>query len=326
MDQLRSLRVFVQVMATGSFTKAAQALDMTPAVVTRAVADLEAHLGARLLNRTTRRLALTVVGEAYLDQAKRILMDLDDADALAGVSITQPRGRLRVICPPAFAVHQLARHLPRFRSLYPRIGLELEAPGPVGIANENFDVSILSVVQNSLQGDFIARQLACSSFIACAAPSYLARRGRPSHPDDLLQHDGLLPAVASVRHELTLHRHTPELSPLVGNTVTVQLPPLALSTTHIDMIFASTVAGLGIAGLPSFVAAEAIRDGRLERVLPQWHGTTLTLYAAIPTRKHTPASTRIFIDFLVQTFGGKNQDPWLAAASKGSHSNTSPKA
>ena len=131
MDQLRALRVFVRVIAEGSFAGAARALDLAPAVVTRSVAELEQHLGARLLNRSTRRIALTEIGEAYLARARRILADLEDADALAGASTRQPRGSLRVLCPPAFAVHQLARHLPAFRARYPQLGLELSTPGPV---------------------------------------------------------------------------------------------------------------------------------------------------------------------------------------------------
>jgi DNA-binding transcriptional LysR family regulator len=214
MDQLRSLRVFARVIAEGSFAGAARALDLAPAVVTRAVAELEEHLGARLLNRTTRRLALTEIGEAYLERARRILRELDDADALAGASTKQLRGSLRVLSPPAFAVHQLARHLPRFRAKYPQVGLEVTAPGPVDMADENFDVSIVSVGQQPLQGDFIARRLARSAF-------------------------------------------------------------------------------------------------RLERVLPQWRGVSLTVYAATPTRKHVPARTKAFVDFLVQTFGGSDSDPWL---------------
>jgi DNA-binding transcriptional LysR family regulator len=314
MDQLRALRVFVRVIAEGSFAGAARALDLAPAVVTRSVAELEQHLGARLLNRTSRRLALTEIGQAYLERARRILGELDDADALAGASTRQPRGSLRVLCPPAFAVHQLAGQLPRFRSLYPALELEISAPGPVDAADENFDVSIVSVGQQPLQGDFIARRLARSTFVVCAAPGYLDRRGRPMHPDELLQHDGVLPAVSAVRRELTLYRDD-GTAPDDGSAsvVTIPTPPAALSTSHIDMLLAAAVAGLGIAGLPSFVADAALRDGRLERVLPHWRGLALTLYAAIPTRQHVPARTRALVDFLVQCFGGEDRDPWLSA-------------
>lgn len=134
------------------------------------MAELERHLGARLLNRTTRRIALTDIGAAYLENARRILAELDDADALAGASTKQPSGILRVLCPPAFAVHQLAQHLPRFRAQYPRLSLEIAAPGAVDAAHQDYDVSILSVGQQPLAGDFVARPLARSSFIICASP------------------------------------------------------------------------------------------------------------------------------------------------------------
>lgn len=126
---------------------AARVLDVAPAVVTRAVSDLEDHLGVRLLNRTTRKLALTEVGEDYLERAKRILADLDDADAVAGAVNKTPNGTLRILCPPAFATHQLVRHLPIFRQRFPGIQLELLAAGPVEAADESFDVSILSIGQ-----------------------------------------------------------------------------------------------------------------------------------------------------------------------------------
>lgn len=311
MDQLRSLRVFSQVIAEGSFAGAARTLDLAPAVVTRAVSDLEEYLGARLLNRSTRRLALTEIGEVYLERAKRVLGDLDDADALASSANREPTGALRIVCPPAFASHQLAKCLPHFHKRYPRIQLELATPGPITAADENFDISILSIGQQPLQGDFVVRQLASSSFVICAAPAYLDRRGRPQQPDDLLLHDGLLPAVAALRRELTLFRQVADTGSGAHNVVHLPIRAAVLSSGHLDVIFAAAVAGLGVAGLPSFMLVDALRDGRLERVLPEWLGGHLRLYAAMPTRKHVPARTRVFMDFLVQTFGGKQDDPWL---------------
>lgn len=313
MDQLRSMRVFMRVIADGSFAAAARGLDMAPAGVTRAVAELEAHLGARLLNRSTRRLALTDTGQAYLERAQRILAELDDADALAGAATRQPSGKLRVLCPPAFAAHQLVPQLPRFRNQYPQITLELATPGAVEEADEDFDVSIVSVGQQPLQGDFIARPIARSAFMVCAAPDYLERRGRPQQPDELLAHDAVLPAVSALRRELTLLRQSPNAGP--ADAVTIPTPAPVLVTPHLETMLAAAVAGLGIAGLPSFMVETALRDGRLEHLLPQWRGVTLGLYAAVPTRRHLPARTRVFIDFLAQAFGGGDHDPWWPAAS-----------
>lgn len=308
MDQLRAMRVFLRVVADGSFAGAARALDLAPAVVTRAVADLEAHLGTRLLQRTTRRIALTDAGAAYRERVQRIVAELDDADAAAGESTRDPGGTLRVLCPPAFAAHQLAAQLPRFRERCPRVSIELTASGPVEAADESFDVSIVSVGAQPMSGDFVARPLARSAFVVCASPAYLERRGRPAAPDELLQHEGLLPAVAALRRELTLFREG------VGKgspPVSVPVPVAALATAHLDTLLAAALAGLGIAGLPSFVASAALRDGRLERVLPGWRGVSLALHVAMPTRRHVPARTRAFVDFLVQAFGGEDRDPWL---------------
>lgn len=313
MDQLRALRVFLRVVSEGSFAGAARALDLAPAVVTRAVADLERHLGTRLLQRTTRRIALTDAGAAYRERAQRIVAELDDADAAAGESTRQPRGELRVLCPPAFAAHQLAARLPRFRERHPRVSIELSASGPVETADQNFDVSIVSVGMQPMSGDFVARPLVRSAFVVCASPAYLQRRGRPAGPDDLLQHEALVPAVAALRRELTLFREGARKEP---SSVSIPVPAAALATSHLDTLLGAAVAGLGVAGLPSFVADAPLRDGRLERVLPEWRGVSLALYVAVPTRRHLPARTRAFVDFLLDAFGGEDRDPWLDPPSR----------
>ncbi len=314
MDQLRAMRVFARIIDEGSFAKAARALDLAPAVVTRLVAELEEHLGARLINRTTRRLALTDTGEAYLDRVRQILIEVEEAEALAGSATTDPRGHLRVLLPPAFAVHQIAKHLPRFRARYPRITLEFSVPGPVESVDENFDVTILMLGRKPLSGDFIAWRLARSEVVMCATPEYLDRRGRPQHPNDLLQHDAIMPTPPGAPRELSFHAGAAGDDEPGGVSVTIVPPVSILNTNHIDTNYAVALTGMGIAGLPSFVAEDALLEHALERVLPHWHLLTVTVYAATPTRKHMPARTRAFIDFLVATFGGEDRDPWLAAA------------
>ena len=303
MDRLHSMRVFSRVIDEGSFAAAARQMNLSAAVVTRLVADLEEHLGARLINRTTRRLALTNTGEVYLDRVRHILAEIDEAEALAGADAAEPRGHLRVLCPPAFAVHQVAKHLPQFRAAYPRVTIDLSAPGPVESVDENFDVTIINSTRPLADGEFIARRLARSELIVCASPEYLDRRGRPQHPDELAPHDAMIPGFA---RELTFHRG--------AEALTLVPPRPALSTRHIDTLYAAALAGMGIGGLPSFVVADALLEHALERVLPQWRLFDTTLYAAMPTRKHVPARTRAFIDFLVACFGGEDRDPWLLAA------------
>ncbi|MEO8524332.1 MAG: LysR family transcriptional regulator [Caldimonas sp.] len=310
MDRLSSMRAFSRVIEEGSFAAAARELNLSPAVVTRLVADLEEHLGARLINRTTRRLSLTDTGEAYLERVHHVLTEIDEAEAFATASSAEPRGQLRVLCSPAFAVHQLARHLKVFRSRYPRVSIELSVPGPVETVDENFDVTILTEGRRPLEGGFVARRLARSEVITCASPDYLDQRGRPQHPRDLVDHEAMVP---SFMRELTFHTRSDNADG-PSESFTLDRPRAGLSTIHTDTLYAAALAGMGITGLPSFVAEEALLENALERVLPCWHLLSTTLYAGMPTRKHVPARTRAFVDFLVETFGGEDRDPWLIAA------------
>lgn len=314
MDQLRAMKVFSRVVDEGGFARAARALDMAPPVVTRMVAELETHLGARLLNRTTRSLALTEVGEAYLEKVRAILIEVEEAEALASEATTEPRGNVRVLCPPAVAVHQLAKHLPRFRAAYPQVTIEIAAPGPVETLDESYDITILSA-RGALQGDFVARRLARSEVILCASPEYLEHRGRPSHPSELTGHDAVMPPVSELQRGLTFVSGQWGDDEPGGETYTVVIPgrPM-LATTHIDTMYAAALAGLGVAGLPSFVVEDALLEHALERMLPEWRLFDTVLWAAMPTRKHVPARTRALLDFMLETFGGEDRDPWLAAA------------
>jgi len=310
MDQLRAMRVFARVIEAGGFAKAAAAMDIAPAVATRLVAELEEHLGARLINRTTRRLALTDVGEDYLERVRSILGEVDDAEAAAGLATAEARGRLSVLSPPGFTVHQLAKHLPRFRALHPKVSLELTVNYSVDTPDENHDVTIIVQRARPIEGAFIARHIATSEVVLCATPEYLELHGRPTHPRDLAHHDTLMPLPPSEQRELTFRPAWGDGEPAVVELK--KLPPL--TTTHTDTLYAAALAGLGIAGLPSFMAEDALLEQALERVLPQWHMRTVTLFAAMPTRKHVPMRTRAFVDFLVATFGQHRRDPWLASA------------
>jgi len=310
MDQLRAMRVFAGVVDARSFAGAARALDLAPAVVTRLVAELEESLGARLLNRTTRRVTLTEIGEAYLERARRILADVDEAAALTSAATTEPRGHVRVLVPPALAVHQLAKRLPRFHEQYPQVTIELHSPGPVTSPDESFDISIVHS-RDPLDGDFVARRLARSETIAVASPEYLDRRGRPQHPSELLGHDSLLPLT--MQHEGIMFRRG-GASDEAAERFTLRPGRGLLSTANLDTHYAAALHGLGIAGLPSFQIEDALLENALERVLPEWRLGSSTIWACLPTRKFVPARTRALLDFLIEVFGGADRDPWLLAA------------
>ena len=320
MDQLKAMKVFARVVDEGGFAKAARALDMAPPVVTRIVAELENHLGARLLNRTTRSIGLTETGEHYLEKVRAILIDVKESEALASESTKVPRGHLRLLCPPAVAVHQLAKHLPRFQAQFPEVTLEIDSPGAVETVNEAYDVTIFSR-RDAPDGDFIARRLARTEVVVCAAPEYLDRRGRPQHPRDLADHEAVIPPISSVARGLVFYSGPVGLGSGQGQGdgagETYTLAPqrhAALSTSHIDTMYAAALAGLGITGLPSYVIEDALLEHALERVLPEWRLFDVTLWAGMPSRRHLPARTRAFLDFLLSIFGGEDCDPWLSAA------------
>lgn len=310
MDSLRAMRVFSQVIAEGSFAGAARALDMAPAVVTRLVAELEEHLGARLMNRTTRRIALTEVGESYLERVRQILADVDEAEAMASASVTEPRGHVRMLMPPAVAVHQLAKHLPEFHAQYPLVTLEIVANGPVETVDDSFDLTI-ALLRKPLDGNFVARRLARTEVITCASPDYLDRRGRPSHPREIQHHDVLIPPISELQRGITFNRGSGDED---GESFTAVPRRGVLSTINVDTNYAAALSGLGIAGLPSFVIEDALMEHALERVLPEWRLFSSTLWVCMPTRQHVPARTRALLEFLLKIFGGEDRDPWLAAA------------
>lgn len=307
------MKVFAKVVDEGAFAKAARALDMAPPVVTRMVAELEAHLGARLLNRSTRSLALTEVGEQYLDKVRQILLEVEESEALASESTKVPRGHLRVLCPPAIAVHQLAKHLPRFQAAYPQVTVELESPVSVETVSDAHDVTLFAS-REAPDGDFVARRLARTEVVVCASPEYLNRRGRPDHPSELNGHEAIIPPLNLLARGLNFVSGGRPGEPGFETYTLVSRRHPALATTNIDTMYAAALAGLGIAGLPSYVIEDALLEHALERVLPHWRMFHVTLWVGMPSRRHLPVRTRVFIDFLLEIFGGEDRDPWLAAA------------
>lgn len=308
MDTLRAMRVYARVVDEGSLAGAARAMDLAPAVVTRLVAELEDHLGARLLNRTTRKLTLTDVGEAYLERVRRILAEVDEAESLANAAVAEVRGHVRVLCPPALAVHQLAKHLPEFHRRHPQVTLEVKTQTQVDSVDDSYDLSLM-MLRGDPDGAFVARRLAQAEVITTASPDYLDGRGRPEHPRDLMAHDVLIPPISELQRGVVfVHGGTGETFQAVPARCGV------LNTTHTDMNYAAALAGLGVAALPSFVIEDALREGALERLLPQWRLFSMHLWVGMPTRRYVPARTRAVLDFLLEIFGGEARDPWLATA------------
>ncbi len=315
MDHLKAMRTFVRIIEEGGFASAARALNVAPAVVTRALADLETHLGSRLIHRTTRRLALTDIGAQYLERIRAILSDLASAEDLVSSAHSEPSGTLRLRTPAAFAIHQLAKHLPDFHRQFPQVNVEVCTLSAVEDVDEGHDLTIL-LRHRPLDGDFVARRLACTEVILCASPEYLDRHGRPEHPNDLSHHKMLLQPIPTGRDdELTFARAGMGEGALRDEKISIRpRTRAAVSTMNAEMTYASALSGLGICGLPSFVVEDAMLESVLERVLPGWQLHRHTIWVCMPTRKHVPTRTRAMLDFLVTTFGGQDRDPWVAHA------------
>ncbi|MGA0611440.1 LysR family transcriptional regulator [Caldimonas sp. KR1-144] len=315
MDQFRAMTAFVRVIDEGSFAKAARALDLTPPVITRLVSDLEQALGTRLIHRTTRRLALTAVGAQYLERARQILADLEEANTQAMTTTGQLRGVLRVSGPLPFLVHQVAPRLPAFRERYPGVDFEVTAAAMLEAPDENADVTLLLSGPRPIDGDFVARRLAHAQIVFCATPDYLDRHGRPQSPADLDAHQLLVPNVSFAPREWTFRRVGDGRDGAAQQVVGV-LRRSAISSTSTDLLLAAARAGMGIAGTLSYSVADALREGSLERVLADWSVGHYVVHAAMPTRKYLPLRTRVFTDFLVEAFGGEERDPWLTGCNR----------
>jgi DNA-binding transcriptional LysR family regulator len=304
MDQLRAMRTFAAVAERGGFAAAARALNLAPSVVTRQVADLEAQLGTRLLTRTTRRVALTPIGQRYLRRVQGILRDVDDAAAVASQGQHELRGRVRLIAPPVFAARQLMPRLARLHALHPGMAVDITASGPVGGVHEDHDISLV-VRADGLDGDFVAHRLAQSQVMLCAAPGYLRQRGRLQHPRELANHALLVAALAPMSRNVVLTHAT-------GATAEIAPAHALLSSPNAELCHAGALAGLGIAALPSFAVHAELEQGRLERVLGDWRLFDVVVHACLPSRRQVPAVVRAMLDFLRAEFPGDRRDPWLA--------------
>jgi DNA-binding transcriptional LysR family regulator len=294
MDRLTSMRVFLRVIDEGSFAAAARVLDMSPAVVTRLVADLEEHLGTRLLHRTTRKQSLTEAGDTYVERVRMILQDLDEAHAMVSSQTQDLSGVLRISSPPAIATHILAPLLAGFRAAYPNIFLDIEVATHREPPIEDFDITLMGVDQN-FDGNVVARKIIASEGILVASPAYLARKGAPRTVQDLLEHDCLRSTPNGPRNRLwRLFRSDDETQ-----VAELDVKPV-LWANHADTLMRSSLDGAGITVAPVDLAAPHITTGALIRVLNPWITSRYTLYAALPSRKFLPQRTHVFVDYLTE--------------------------
>lgn len=297
MDRLQTMKVFLAVVDEGGFTAAARHLDMSVPSVTRLVADLENHLGTRLLQRTTRRVHPTPAGLQYAQSVRHILEMVDTAFADAQGSTEALRGDLRVATTPEFAEYLIAPLVRRFHDRYPGIALQVHVDTNPQVMLEHYDVALLSAPEG-LDANFVARRLFSAAGILCAAPHYLAQHGPLTQPADLLQHRCLL------RRSTRLRRGVLHLWPHNGDVLE---PPSfegevvpSITINHTSSLLRMTMDGAGIAAFTENEAAPYIAQGLLQHVLPEWITGRFALLAALPSRRHMPARTKAFLDFLTE--------------------------
>lgn len=284
------MKMYVAVIDGGSFAAAAEKLDVSRAMVSKQIQKLEEHLGTRLMNRTTRRLSMTETGRAFYERSAQIVLDVDEAEQIAGQMTRTPQGVLRVTIPLSYGQHRLAGILGAYTQAYPLVALDIAmSDRKVDLIEEGFDVAVrIGILPES---DLIARKLGVERSIACAAPAYLARHGTPRTPDALRGHACLGYSLTEGGADWRFDGPGgPKAVPIAG----------PMKADNGDILRLAAVCGAGIAFQPGFIVDEDIAGGRLVRVLPDWHSAEMGVYAVYPSRKHLSAKVRTFVDFLAE--------------------------
>ncbi|MCQ4310507.1 LysR family transcriptional regulator [Stutzerimonas sp. VN223-3] len=291
MDMLHAMRVFVRVADAGSFTAAALQSDTSTAQVSRLVSELENHLQARLLHRTTRRLALTETGERFLEQCRAIIEQVEQARVEAGGAHLVPKGRLRVHSTIGLGIQLLATLAGRYNEIYPDVNLDLllsqRQPDPL---EDNLDV-IITLSRELPDSELIAQRLGTVFHVVCASPIYLKQHGAPQVPADL-------------EHHRCLRLADPVFSDswsFVGDDVEQTIRPGETFKVNVAEAMSSAAeAGMGICLLPDYVAVPALQRGSLVRLLPQFRLQEKSIYALYPSRRFLDAKVKTWVEFLKQ--------------------------
>lgn len=294
MDKLTSMVVFTKVAKAGSFASAAKELGLSRAMATKHVMQLENSLGIRLLNRTTRNLSLTEVGMVYLERCLQIIDDIEETELAVTRLQKEPRGLLKVNSAPFFGAYHLAPAIAAYHQIYPDVTVELVLQaGYVDLIEEGFDLAIhLDDLHDS---SLIARKLGSSQRVVCGSPKYFKKHGVPNTPEDLKKHNCLVNSALAPRDQWQF------ATPGDGKTTLIRVSG-AMTANVADAIRMAAINGLGLALLPTYMAGQDLRKGRLQAVLTDYVPTAMEIHAVYPHRKHLSAKVRTFVDFLYERF------------------------
>lgn len=304
MDRLAEMEAFVRVVDHGGFTDAARKLGVSKSAVSKHVSALEARLGARLLNRTTRRVSATEIGLAYYERAARVLIEAAEADAMAASMQGAPRGELRISAPLSFGLKHLAPAVADFLREYPDVAARVSLDDRfVELVAEGFDMAVrIGALPDST---LMARKLAETEMTLIASPAYLRARGVPRSVDDLADHDLL--HYAHLASGAVWRLRGPG-----GEEKSVR-PQGRLTVNNGDALLLAAEQGLGVSLSPAFICAPALRAGTVVEVLPQARPAPVGVWAVYPAGRFPQPKLRVFVDFLADRFKGVSAD-WLAPA------------
>ena len=291
MDSLTDIAVFVQVVDSGSFTAAADRLDISKSVVSKYVTRLENQLSARLLNRTTRRLSLTEVGRVFYERSRKGLAYIEDAQSEVSHMQSEPRGTLRLNAPMSFGILHVAPALSEFLELYPYITVDMNLDDrKVDVIEEGYDISIR--ISDLPDSSLVAKRLGPCRHTIVAAPSYLERYGTPRTPEDLRDHN-----IISYRYQesvLAWHFQTPDNKSIAVNVSG------SLMMNNSLAVRSALLEGAGITRIPTFIVGKDIQEGRLTPLLRDYEVLDVTIFLVYPQRRHLSPKVRAFVDFMAK--------------------------
>ncbi len=292
-DALHEIAVFARIVGTGSLSAAARDLGLSPALISRRLAALEARLGVRLINRTTRSLHLTDEGASYYETCTRVLAEMEEADAAVSAGRAEPRGVLRVALPASFGNQHVAPLVPAFAARYPLVQLALSlSDRAVSVVEEGFDLAIR--IADLADSSLAARKLAPNRRVVCASPAYLRRYGAPRAPEDLAQHNCLTTTDFSMHWDYRAPDGKPGSVRVTGR----------YACDNWEVLRDWALAGMGVALKSTWDVRRHLEDGSLVSLLPGYtFASDVAIYAVYPHRRHLPAKTRVFIEFLAESFG-----------------------
>lgn len=297
MDRFLEMQTFNAVVDAGSFVKAADALDMSKAAVSRYVVDMETRLGVRLLHRTTRRLSLTDEGQVFYARSKELLAELQEAEDEITSRSDAASGLLRINAPFTFGILHLAPLWGAFKAEHPKVTLDVTlADRLVDLVEEGYDVAIrIATLESST---LVSKRLATTRMVLCASPTYLAQHGMPTHPADLAQHSVISYSYWATKDEWRFNG--PE------GPVSVKTNP-CIHTNSGDTCRAAALSHQGVILQPTFLVGKDLSDGTLVELMPEYRSIELGIYAVYPTRKHVSAKVRALIEFLAARFAGRGE-------------------